>query len=222
MPGAKKYRPRKSKPRFRKRKPTVLINRAVQPVAQRYICKMKYSQTVTTDANGRYSFRINSIYNPDVANLPGVGGSHQPYGHDAMTLFYNRYRVISCGWRVQGVQAYNSIPIQLGVIPANDTTIFVNTSELKENPRAKYVTISPGAPAQYLRGKISLPSLVGRTPAQYMADDRYQATMGTNPLENAVINILTNTISDTASAFTLNVLLEYTVELFDAKNQQQS
>lgn len=216
-----KRRARKSKPRFRKYK-TVLANRALQPVAQRYICKMKYSQTVTPDVNGRYSFRLNSIFNPDNTQLPGVGNSHQPYGHDAMTLFYNRYRVISCGWRIQGIQSSTGIPIQLGAIPANDSVIFVNISELKENPRAKYMSITPGGPPQILRGKVSMPSLVGRSTAQYMADDRYQAQVGTNPLEAAILNILTNTVSDVATQFTFNILLEYTVELFDPKNQQQS
>lgn len=218
-------RVRKSKPRFRKGRKgrkTVTVNRALQPVGQRYICKMKYAQTITTDANGRYTFRLNSIFNPDNTLLPGVGASHQPYGHDQLSLFYNRYRVIACGWRIQAVQTSSGVPIQLAAIPSNGAVIFVNVSEMKENPRSKYVTVSPGAASVYLRGKVSMPSLTGRTSAQYMADDSYQAVMGANPTETMTLNILTNTISDTSASFTCNVLLEYTVELFDPKNVGQS
>lgn len=218
----KTFRPRKSKPRFRRRKPTTTLNRALQPMASRYICKMKYAQTFTTDANGRYTFRLNSIFNPDATLLPGTGASHQPYGHDQMLLFYNRYRVISCGYRIQAISPGNSIPIQVAAIPANGTHIFVNVSEMKENPRAKYVVVNAGDTAKFLSSNCYIPALMGRTKTQYMSDDLFAATMGTNPGELAILNILTNNISDVGAAFTLNILLEYTVELYDPKNVQQS
>lgn len=224
---AVRYKPRrrmrKSKPRFKRggRKMTN-VNRGLQPIPSRYICKMKYSETVTPDVNGRIYFNLNSIFQPNRQALPGVGSSHQPYGHDQLALFYNRYRVISCGWRLQACTTTAGIVAQIGAIPSNDTIIFVNVSEMKENPRSKYVTVSPGAAAVYLTGKSYMPSLVGRTKAQYMADDRYQATFGTNPGELAILNVLTNTVTDLPTQFTFNILLEYTVELFDVKNVQQS
>lgn len=201
---------------WRKRK-MVNVNRALQPIPQRYICKMKYSETIVTSALGEYRMNLNSIFDP---NRSGVG--HQPYGHDTLQTLYNRYRVISCGYRIQAVQTATGAPIQLGVLPSNEQLTFTTISELKENPRAKYVTVSPGAPAVYLSGKVYLPSLVGRNKAQYMADDRYQAEYGASPVENAILNIKSQTISDVDSSFTCNVLLEYTVESFDVKNLGQS
>lgn len=217
MPGKKMYkrRARKSKPRFRRKQ--INVNRALQPIAQRYICKMKYCETITTDATGNFQFNLNSIYDP---NRTGLG--HQPYGHDTLQTLYNRYRVISCGYRIQAVQAYNSIPIQLAVQPANEILLPGTVSEMKENPRAKYVTVSPGAPAVYLKGKVYIPSLVGRNKAQYMADDRYQALFGASPGELAILNIKAQNLSDVDQAFTINVLLEYTVEVFDIKHLAQS
>lgn len=201
---------------WRKRK-TVNVNRALQPIPQRYICKMKYAETIVTSALGEYRMNLNSIFDP---NRSGVG--HQPYGHDTLQTLYNRYRVISCGYRIQAVQTSTGAPIQLGVLPSNEQLTFTTISELKENPRAKYVTVSPGAPAVYLSGKVYLPSLVGRNKAQYMADDRYQAEYGASPVENAILNIKSQTIGDVDSSFTCNVLLEYTVESFDVKNLGQS
>lgn len=201
---------------WRKRK-TVNVNRALQPIPQRYICKMKYCETITTNATGTYQFNLNSIFDP---NRSGVGG--QPYSHDQLEVLYNRYRVISCGYRIQGVQTATGAPIQVAVIPANEVLLPTTVSEVKESPRAKYVTVSPGAPAVYLSGKVYLPSLMGRTKAQYMADDRYQAAYGTSPSELAVLNIKTQTLSDVDSSFTCNVLLEYTVESFDVKQLGRS
>ncbi|MEO5351369.1 MAG: hypothetical protein H7836_17265 [Magnetococcus sp. YQC-3] len=178
---------------------------------------MKYSETIATSALGEYRFNLNSIFDP---NRSGVG--HQPYGHDTLQTLYNRYRVISCGYRIQAVQTATGAPIQLACQPANEQLTYTTISEMKENPRTKYVTVSPGAPAVYLSGKVYLPSLVGRTRAQYMADDRYQAEYGASPVENAILNIKSQTIADVDSSFTCNVMLEYTVESFDIKHLGQS
>jgi len=163
-------KPRRRAARKGGRQALTTVNRSLQPIASRYICKMKYSEVVTSSASGNYTFNLNSIFDP---NRTGVG--HQPYGHDTMLTLYNRYRVISCGWRIQGVVASAASPVVIGTFPANEVVAFTTMSELKENPRAKWVVVSPGAAAVYLTGKTYLPSLVGRTKAQYMADDRYQA-----------------------------------------------
>jgi len=201
---------------FRKR-PTINVNRALQPVAQRAIVKMKYCETITTDATGNYQFNLNSVFDP---NRTGIG--HQPYGHDTFATLYNRYRVISCGYRIQAVQTATGAPIQLAVQPANEILLPGTVSEMKENPRSKYVTVAPGAAAVYLKGKVYLPSLVGRSKSQYMSDDRYQAQVGASPSELAILNFKSQTISDIDSAFVCNVMLEYTVEWFDVKHLSQS
>ena len=219
----KKYAPKKKMIRRKKlaRRPRVVVNRALNPVPQRYICKMKYSDLVQTDTNGQFQFNLNSIFDP---NRTGVG--HQPYGHDTLQSLYNRYRVISCGWRIQatGVGSGATIPVQIAAMAANEVLLFGTVSELRENPRAKYVVQNPGASAVVLSGKSYIPSLVGRTKAQYMADDRYQAQFGSSPSELAILNIVgSSTFTDTPSAGVLfNITLEYTVECFDMKHLTQS
>lgn len=199
----------------------MLVNNALSPIPQRYITKMKYAELVSTDSNGQYYFNLNSIYDP---NRTGIG--HQPYGHDTLQTLYNRYRVISCGWRIQPQYSNSSAttPLQVGAIPANEQLLFGTMSELRENPRAKYITQQPGGPVATLSGKCYIPSLVGRNKAQYMADDRYQATMGSSPNELAILNIVaSNSSFDTPGPGALfNVLLEYTVEFFDIKHLTQS
>lgn len=89
--GMRKYRKRAANRKL-------VVNSALQPIPQRYITKMKYSEQVSTDAAGRYMFNLNSIFDP---NRTGTLTGHQPYGFDTLATLYNRYRVISCGYRIQ-------------------------------------------------------------------------------------------------------------------------
>lgn len=55
-----------------------------------------------------------------------------------------------------------------------------------------------------------------------MADDRYQAQVGQNPGELALLFITAQNMSDTSADTTLTVTLTYTVEFFDAHPIDQS
>lgn len=221
--------PSKGKPRFMRRRKFVKrrrgqkltnVNRSLQPIPARYICKMKYATTIATDATGQYIFNLNSLYDPD---RTGIG--HQPYGYDNLALLYNRYRVISTGYRVIMPSTTNGSAITVSALPSNDLSItFADDSVIRENPRAKYIVQNPGATALVLHGKVYIPSLIGRTRAQYMADDQYQSVVTTSPSESALLylaafNALTGSPLSTVA---LNVILEFTVEWFDIKHVVQS
>jgi len=207
---------------------TTTVNKSVQPFPSRYICKMKYCESVNGVGGpagagyGNYQFSANSIWDP---NATGIG--HQPYGMDTLTALYNRYRVISCSYVINGTVTNasgvetNSI---IGVLSANEGAVVTGgINEFQENPRSKFVTQYVGN-EKTLKGRIYVPALVGRTKSQYMADDRYQAQTNTNPAENAIINVYFGFMDGTLATATadLNVTLEYTVEFFDVKKQLQS
>jgi len=217
----RKYAPRRKMIRRRRlggrRRRQVNVNRALQPIPQRYICKMKYSDIQLSSLGGLTYFNLNSIFDP---NRTGIG--HQPYAFDTLATLYNRYRVISCGWRVHVVEGYSDAPTTIACLPANEVLSPSTMSEVRENPRAKYVVAQPGGGAVYCSGKVYLPSLMGRTKAQYMADDRYQALVTADPQEAAILNVATASGADILTQRTLNILLEYTVEFFDVKNVLQS
>lgn len=223
MPRRKLYRKKatgaRRRPALRRRRQQLTnVNRGLQPISSRYICKMKYSEVITTNAiTGDYAFNLNSIFDP---NRTGAG--HQPYGHDTLFTLYNRYRVIACGWRIQFLPSTAGIPITVTSFPANELVVFPTGSEAKENPRTRYITQTVGGGAMTLKGKQYIPALVGRTKSQYMSDDRYQAQMGTSPNELAILNLQAFTSGDVPSSNTLQILLEYTVEFFDAKHLAQS
>lgn len=206
---------------YKKSNSTTLVNKALHPIPSRFITKMKYADFVTTDTNGHFYFNLNSVFDP---NRTGIG--HQPYGHDTLATLYNRYRVIAAGFRIQqtGVGGQATAPVQLGVVPANEQLLFGSLSELRENPRARYMVQNPGGGAVVLSGKQYIPSLVGRTKSQYMSDDRYQSAVGASPVELAILNCCAaTTFSDVpAPNIQFNIIIEYTVEWFDIKTLTQS
>lgn len=193
--------------------------RSIQPIAQRCIVKMKYSEVITTDALfGHYAMNLNSVWDP---NRTGIG--HQPYGFDTFASLYNRYRVIACGYRVQVGLGSTTVPVSLTAIPGNEQIIAGSASEVRENPRSKYIIQNPGADSKVIRYKSYIPSLVGRTRAQYMADDRYQSPVNSSPNELCILNLAIGGGADTLTAGAgIQVLLEYTVEFFDIKHLSQS
>lgn len=183
---------------------------------------MKYSTNITTNAvTGQYVFNLNSLFDPD---RTGIG--HQPYGFDNLALLYNRYRVISCGWRiVNPAGGFQGPSTMIAALPNNDISIvYTDAGEMVENPRTKYIIQNPGGPVTVLKGKSYLPTLVGRTKAQYMADDHYQAIVTTSPIEAALLYVQSFSPSTGAVApgAPIQVVLEYTVEFFDVKHVVQS
>jgi len=206
---------------------TTTVNRSLQPFPSRYICKMKYCESINAAGGpsgagyGNYQFLANSIWDP---NATGIG--HQPYGMDTMTALYNRYRVISCRYAISGTVTSGTTEVNsiIGVLPANEgATVTGGINEFQENPRSKFITQYVGN-EKVLKGNVYIPALVGRTKTQYMSDDRYQAQTNASPAENAVMNIYFGFMDGTLATATadLNITLEYTVEFFDVKKQLQS
>lgn len=206
---------------FKKRKyvrKNVLVNRALQPFAQRYIANLKYSTTFTLNAgnSNNFYFNLNSIFDPD---RTGIG--HQPYGHDTLSAVYNRYRVIKCSYAITGYSGGSVI--RLAAIPMNEMwPVVPGLSEVCENPRSKWIIQLPGGNTRMIKNSVYMPNLVGRNKAQYMADDRYQAQFGSSPSELAILAILGADISDVATSIQCTITLNYTVECFDVKNLSQS
>lgn len=209
---------------FKKRKynKKVNVNRALAPFAQRYITKMKYCEAISISSTGPqvYKWNLNSVFDP---NRSGIG--HQPYGHDQLTPIYNRYRVISCSYVISGVDTAGRY-IQIASLPANEeaTIASLTVSEIRENPRARYITQAPNASLKMLKGYVNLASLTGRNKAEYMADDRYSAPASANPQELMVLNVFAQDLADGLNTIntTLNITLTYTVEWFDPKQLGQS
>lgn len=220
MPRKIVRRPRRKmvkKRNYRRGQRTTNVNRGLKPVAARYITKMKYSEAYTLNVGNSYTqvMNLNSLYDP---NSTGVG--HQPYGFDQLATLYNRYRVIATSYVVNAYNGSNAI--RYGVLPCNELPPINNLSELCENPRAQFRVQVPGGSTSMIKGKCYMPALMGRTKAQYMADDRFQAQTSAGPAELALLYITGQTLADASADIQLTITLEFTVEFFDPKPIDQS
>lgn len=210
--------PRKGRKTYGRRKqPTTLINRSLTPFASRFITRMKFSQIALFSTTNGYTqvMNLNSVYDP---NRTGIG--HQPYGFDQLSAIYNRYRVIACSYVVH---AYNgTTPIRFGVLPSNEIPAIGDMNEVCENPRSRFAIQLPNGSTQAVKGSVSIPALMGRTKAQYMADDRFQAAVTANPAELALLNIYAQSLANVNVDVNVTVTLQYTVEFFDPHPIDQS
>lgn len=194
----------------------MLVNTALTPIPQRFVTKQKYSETFAINSLvPSYVYNLNSPFDP---NRTGVG--HQAHAFDQLAILYNRYRVISCKWIINGYSSGGAL--RIGYIATNDLPSLTSLSDLVERPRARFVCQNPGASTEYLKGSVSIASLVGRSKAQYMADDRYQAMTNADPSELALLQIVAASMSDGTPEAALTITLEYTVEYFDQKPLTQS
>jgi hypothetical protein len=172
-----------------------------------------YSQSLTTVTGTNQIMRLNSIFDPD---LTGTG--HQPYGYDQLSALYNRYRVLSSSWKItfhaesQGFYAV--------VVPSNGNlgTAITNLASFTlagETQRSEIKSQGTGANAIVFSGSINLNDLNGVTLTEYLADDRFEAQIGANPVELIVLNIGTYNPSGSTVAVDFSVEMLYHVDLHD-------
>lgn len=196
---------------------TVSLARSLNPIPQRMIVKHKYATSVASSLSGLpfavYQFNLNSMYDPD---RTGVG--HQPHGRDTYAQLYNKYRVISTSYRVAAIPSNAARVTQVAVLPTNSSPPVLDMAGARESPRCKYIIQQPGAPQQFVQGKVYIPSLMGRTKTQYMSDDTYAAQSSVSPSELAILNVFAGSITDeviSGETMYFNVELEFLVEWYD-------
>lgn len=216
MPPRRKAYRKKRAPR-RKAVTTTLVNTALQPIAQRYISRHKYVETNSMALSNAYSyqFNLNSVFDP---NRSGIG--HKPYMTNTMSTLYNRYRVLSCSYTISAYNSNNTVLVS--ATPANNPITFSTTDEAMENPRTKWVVQTAGGTIKTLKGFVNIASLMGRTKAQYLADDNYQALTSASPSELGILNMAAQSIVAADVQVDFTITLNYLVEWFDPKNVAQS
>lgn len=158
-----------------------------------------------------YQWNLNSLFDP---NRTGTG--HQPLGNDQWAAFYNRYRVLSTFVRV----TYNNVSSGTCncVIAATNSTTNLTFLAAMEQPYSRTALLSPATgsrDAVVLREKFDLARVNGMTGPQYMYSDLVEATFGTTPTENIILHTVVESISGINVVYTVQVYLEYYVELWD-------
>jgi len=179
------------------------------------VCALKYSQPfVLTAVSPVQQFNLNSIYDPD---RTGVG--HQPHGFDTLSSIYNRYRVFATHWVINTTCSSTT---RVATIATNLTPSPNSLSDICERPRSQWVIQQPNGNTQYLKGKVSIPSLFGRPKSAYIADDDYQAVVTASPNELALLSVYGKALDDNPVDINGVITMTYYVEFFDANPLLQS
>lgn len=174
----------------------------------RRLVTLKYAQytslTVAAGVASVQTYNLNSLFDPD-----RTGSGTQPYGYDTLASIYNRYRVLSTRWKVTFLPTTGSyigyvLPVN-GLVNTAPTTVQTFTDNVM-NPRCKSYTIGLNADPAICFGKIALNDLNGVSITEYLADDRFEASVSSSPTE--IITLSIGVVNQTAGSLGLNFFTE--------------
>jgi len=194
-------------------------------VPDRTILKMSYKDDINLSAASPSTyavsnFRLNSIYDPDYANING----HQPLGYDQWAVFYNKYRVYKATIKATFI---NNSPggVRCAIIPLNNSPLGALDDASFEQPHAvtRIVAGSSGMNKVVVKKTVDIPRILGQSHVQYKASEDTSAVFGYNPAEvvSACVGVqaLNNSFSPTVQTI---IEIVFHLELFDRLTQSIS
>lgn len=214
---------------FRRRyhKGTLLRNNTFGGFPKSKLVKLRYNQTVSVNPSiglaQAYSFRANSIFDPDQ-----TGSGHQPMGHDLWANVYNHYCVVGARMRCtftpvnsgSGIAAFG---IRLDDDGASSSTLVTDYIESGQSVYriqpdnytiTKLQSLSKGFSAKKWFGIKNISDNISRIGALF----------GTNPSEQASFILWVGPVDESADlgAWQLTVTIEYSVLLTEPKDQTRN
>lgn len=174
------------------------------PLMQRrlkYVQKYEYNPGAQVDD---HVWQCSSLYDPDT-----TGTGHQPYGFDQLSALYYKYRVrktrFSFTWTNTAAGAGTVI-----LYPSFTTTSIV-TPTCQEIPGAvwaQFTTAAAGQPSVTICIDIDHAKFLGRTRADFEADDLYAANYGSSPTIGMYIHVRVECDVNTTGKGTVEMVTE--------------
>lgn len=186
---------------------------------QKKMVKLVYCDNIELSAGTTvpaiYTFRLNSIYDPDHS-----GTGHQPMGHDQWATFYDHYSVLSC--KITMVWTTTDYTYAVVAFP-HDIASPAGTyyTDFAENSDAKIDVMTPDDGPHYMTYYWSAKKYFGVPSSSIIGDSKYSALFHANPSEQAyyTIGALSKTTAGTAYC---TVKIEYVCMLTEPKTLTQS
>lgn len=158
-------------------------------------------------AIGVYTFRLNSFYDP---NLSGLG--HQPLGYDQISVLYEKYIVMSCRFKIVLNNTSDSQDAVVGYQVSDQSgsgSVFTSCVEQGQSSWTVLSRKGSGAAHCQFIGYADIPSIMGKTYAQYLGDNEFQPQIGSNPNDTAFLHVFCkDAVSGTAPTTYMYVELE--------------
>lgn len=199
----------------------LIVARQNTLVPDRLFLKMSYKDNISLNYPGSpftyHDFRLNSIYDPDLAVTTG----HQPLGYDQWSVFYNKYRVYKASVKVTIVSEQDTT-LRCGLVPYNSQAFPSQDDSFFEQPHAvtKVCAGQNGMNRVILQKEVHCPRIMGKSSQQYRSSELTSSGFGNNPQEQIWARVGISNLDDDVGT-TAYALLEiiYHVELFDRSAQ---
>ena len=189
------------------------LNSNVAPVATKMRTLLRYSDNFAVSGLPLVDtvFNLNSCYDP---NRTAAG--HQPLGFDQLSALYARYRVYHTEIRASLHSSSTADPVQLLIVPTNNTTAFTSGVNAAEQPFAqisKLTNVYTGP--SMVDTTVDLSVLNGLSSAQYAANEDTQAAITADPNEALCAHVVAYTLSGSNITGYVIVNMLFDVEFFD-------
>ncbi len=194
-----------------------LVNRGPSLFPDKYICKLRYSDTKDLAGAGvqQHVYRSNSLFDPDL-----TGAGHQPMGFDELNNFYNFYTVTAFKTACTFI---NEGPTEcaVAITPTNTSPTFNNINQVKEISRSRYTILNAadsGGSIRKLSHYFKNNVIAGVTSSKYNSEENYSSIFGDNPSQQ----VFCSYTAEEAGAGTCDVKVEidciFYCTFYDPKN----
>jgi len=215
-------RPTRKRQALRGRRASRKVPRSIGPPPHQF-AKLNYAKintfTVAPATIDARAWNINSLYDPDASFLLGI----QPYFFDQYSLMYNLYRVFGCKVTVRLSTAANTTNLYaptviLAPVPSG---VLVTPTSIPDNlidyPMAQFRNVVPSQSVTTFKAYYPVSRVQGVSKKEVATDDRYSATISTNPsiLPSLQVIIVNNeTLGGATVAVTYEVRITYYAKFF--------
>jgi hypothetical protein len=185
------------------------------------ITQLRYhtSQTLTSVLGGvgPYSFRWNSIFDPDL-----TGAGHQPLYRDTFAAIYDQYAVISAKARIRFTN-YSNDDWYVGCVTDDDATPSTNVDTLSEQNHSYSRSLGLATGGNNIATFYPIWNCVDVLSIDPFTSLGYKTAVGANPTEQSVLSLFAFDKQSPATAnINVDVLLEFEVLWTELTTPSQS
>lgn len=188
------------------------------PVADRLFVKLKYAEIGTLtcavqDTLSSWKAFGTGIYDPDKTAF-----GHQPMWRDQYASMYNSYRVRGIKYFIEAQNRNTNEAGWIGTLESNTNSFVDSTIQNwleRRNARVKMLgSVNGGSNKQIIKGYISTAKTCGVSPRIVSTDDRWAASMGSDPATMAYL-LVAGQSKFGGGVIDMSLRLTYYVELYD-------
>lgn len=183
------------------------------------------SLTVTNLTGARLAYRLNSLFDPDRDN---TGTNHQPYQYDQISALYAYYRVYEVGYQITFTDpgtnsAYAAVMLTSSADTYSIASKLMYQIEEKSGGWTAGIT-DTGSRSTTCTGTVKIWELEGEDYSSWNGNSGYQATVGTSPVAEPLLQIAVGDYSAPVTPTSVRVLVKlvFKAKLFSPQTQLAS